>query len=75
MILQKGNGLSPLGLERKLIRTTVSGTNEDVFLYLHGVLLISLSVAALSLGVQILQVTALGACRRIDDAVDECRLA
>ena len=32
-------------------------------------------VADLALGVQILQMTALGACGRIDDAVDECWLA
>ena len=75
MIPQKGNSLSPLGLERKLIRTTVSVTNEEVFLCSHGVLLIFISVAGSALRVQILQMTALGACGRIDDAVDECWLS
>ena len=33
------------------------------------------SVPDLALGVQILQMTALGACIGIDDAIDKCRLA
>jgi len=38
-------------------------------------LLVSFSLADLSLGVQILQMTALGARGRVDDAIDECRFA